>query len=60
MRLFRKMRLEKRIDIALLVSAGSIGSVGALCFAYHTLAGGAYEMQFPYAISPEFLKVIGP
>jgi hypothetical protein len=24
------------------------------------MAGGGYEMQFPYAIPPEFIKVIQP
>jgi hypothetical protein len=48
------------IDLAGLRSAGyEIPEISRVTGAYG-MAGGGYEMQFPYAVPPEFIKVIQP
>jgi hypothetical protein len=49
-----------QVDVAGLRAAGyEIPQVSRVTSAYG-MAGGGYEMQFPYAVPPEFLKVVWP
>jgi hypothetical protein len=49
-----------QVDLAGLRSAGyEIPEISRVSGAYG-MAGGGYEMQFPCAVPPEFLKVIWP
>ncbi len=48
------------VDLAGLRNAGYVIPDATRVTAYKGLPGGGYEILFPYAIPPEFLRVIQP